>query len=328
MVAADCGTRLKRARTLHRVTKIIVLLDLLVCVALNAGTGDGWGRFIVLPESIATLPEPLVIDLIQGGGKQKLKADGFYRYIKNRGQVLLHGQTVAPNVFSPTVKYEVSEGDKSHWKQLVVNHKEAGSETAILDPQHPEIKVRFDLEPFREFVSSRRYGRLVLENSDAAVIELEDLLPTPNARDVTGNFKADVFGGDLEMRTQGYKQPRLNDPATLADVVSLGGRLFGEFIFDGQTRGATLEGSRTFNGDFWPNVTLSIGNSDQNWKSVRSEKADGKTAKLQIPAGIAEKVRIDLTGYRGLIGKYKVGKVTFSNGQSAVFYIQLLDPRG
>ena len=167
-----------------------------------------------------------------------------------------------------------------------------------------------------------------IESGDAAIVELEDLLPTADARGQSGDFREDVFGGDLKMRQQGFKDPEPNNPAHLRSVTSLGGRLIGDFIFVPRSENsAVIEGTRTLDGDFWPKVALQVGNSDQHWERIGQSKHDGAPERLEVSAERGETIRVLLNDYKPLIGKYKYGRIVFSNGESGVFYLDLLNPQ-
>jgi hypothetical protein len=168
---------------------------------------------------------------------------------------------------------------------------------------------------------------VVFENNDAAVIELEDLLPTADARDPTGNFKQDVFEGEGGMLRHKFKRPRSSDPAILSNVISLGGQLIGEFLFDPGSETVTLTGTRTLDGDFSPMAKYYGGDSMTEWREVGKSQNNGKPSTLQITSGKAEELRFLLTDYKACLGKYKYGKIAFPNGYSTVFYLDLLDPK-
>jgi hypothetical protein len=256
-----------------------------------------------------------------------LSADGWFCYTQGRDPITLHGRKETDGrVFCPVVSYEVATEDQSKWRKLREEAEQSRSDTVTVSPDNPIVNVTIDMEPLRGWIGTYRYGRVVLETGDAGIIELEDLLPAANARDAAGNFKENVASGGAMLRHD-FKLPRSNDPAVLSDVICLGGQLIGRFIFDSQSETVRLEGTRTLDGDFWPAVRLEAGNSDKNWRYIGKSPASGTPTTLQVSSGKAESMRILLGDYKPMIGKYKLGKIVFSDGQSCVFYLDLLDPK-
>jgi hypothetical protein len=255
-----------------------------------------------------------------------LSAKGLYRYVESRDPVVLHGKKEDDGLFRPAVTYEVPMQDKSEWKELP-SDAQCEADSITVSPANPIARLTINMEPFRNCIGMYRYGRVVLENGDAAIIQLDDLLPTADARGFTGDFKEDVSGGDARMRQKGYKAPQSRSPAVLSSVTSLGGNVVGEFIFEAQGKTVSLEGTRSLDGDFWPRVTFHVGNSTSEWKKIGESQNKGTPTSLQIASGKADIVRIALTDYRPLIDKFKYGKILFSDGEFTVFYLELLDPK-
>jgi hypothetical protein len=297
-------------------------------VTSSESSGDSWARLIV---PIGHGPAPGVPFTIRDFRfvDATLSAEGWYCYTQGRDPVVLHGKKEAnPPFFRPVVTYEVGVEDKAKWKRLDAGTEQARSDTATVNPDNPMVNITINMEPLRGWIGTYRYGRVVLENGDAAVVALEDLLPTARARDGHGNFKEDVIGGDAGgMLKHGFKPPRPNDPAVLSNVISLGGQLIGEFLVDTQGKTVTLKGTRTLDGDFWPTATFEVGNSEKDWKEIGKSKNNGTSATLEISEGKAETVRFLLGDYKSLISQYKFGKIVFSNGESTVFYLDLLEPK-
>jgi hypothetical protein len=293
-------------------------------LASSGGPGDGWARFLV---PIGHGPAPgIPLTLRSLGCDVTVSADGWYCYTQGRDPVVLHGQNETDRrLFRPVVTYEIST-DKDKWRRLRPDDEQSRSDSVTVSPDNPIINVTIDMEPFRGWIGTYRYGRVVLENGDADIIELEDLLPTADARDAAGNFKEDVAFGGAMLRHE-FKLPRPNDPAVLSKVISLGGQLVGEFIFSSRLEAVSLKGTRTLDGDFWPTATFYAGNSLTEWKEVGKSQNSGTSATLQITSGKAETLRILLTDYKREMSKYKYGKIVFPNGQSTIFYLDLLDPK-
>jgi hypothetical protein len=80
-------------------------------------------------------------------------------------------------------------------------------------------------------------------------------------------------------------------------------------------------------GDFWPQVGFQVTNSGEEWKTIGKSRPNGVATVLQIPMGSAERMRVLLTDFKPVIGKYKFGRIVFSSGHSAVFSLSLLDYR-
>jgi hypothetical protein len=255
-------------------------------------------------------------------------ARGWYRYTQRKDPVVLHGKKDVEGFFRPVVTYEVATEGKTQWHKLKMEDKQSSFDSISASTDTPVIPVAIEMEPLRAVVGIYRYGRLVLENGDSAIISLEDLLPTANARDALGNFNEDVSGGDTRMRMQGYKPPRPSDRAQLVRVVCLGDRLIGEFVLGARDRMVRLEGTKTPDGDFWPRATFQAGDSEKDWIPIGNSQNNGTPAILEIPSGKAELIRFVLSEYKAQIGKHRFGRITFLNGESVVFYLQLLDPKG
>lgn len=304
-----------------------VLVGMFMSVTSTGAPGDGWFRYLV-PIGHGPPPDvPFTIGEIGSDGGVIL-ARGWYCYTQRKDPVVLHGKKDPEGPFHPVTTYEVATEGKTQWRKLEMQGKQSDIDSISASTDTPLFPVAIDMEPFRAVVGVYRYGRLVLENGDSAIIALEDLLPTANARDALGNFSEDVSGGDTRMRMQGYKTPRPSDRAQLVRVVSLGDRLIGEFVFGARDRTVRLEGAKTPDGDFWPTATFEYGDSDKDWIAVGNSKGNGTPGILEIPSGQAKLIRFVLSDYKAEIGKHEFGKITFSNGESVVFYLQLLDPRG
>jgi hypothetical protein len=256
----------------------------------------------------------------------KLLALGWCSYVQGRNPMVFHGQKESDGrFFRPVVTFEIATEGKTKLKKLRQDSEQASSETATVSPERPLLNVVIDMEPFEGWIGTYRYGKVILENGDAAIVALEDLLPRASARDGIGNFKEDIFAGGAMLHYK-FKLPRPNDPAVLSNIISLGDQLIGEFIFDSRTQTISLKGTKTLDGDFWPKVTFQVGNSEDDWKEIGKSTNNGVPAALQITERKAETMRILLTDFKPLITKFKYGKVVFSSGQATVFYLNLLDP--
>jgi hypothetical protein len=141
------------------------------------------------------------------------------------------------------------------------------------------------------------------------------------------DFKEIVFQSDEDKRKRGFADTWIGGPAEFVSVISFGGRLIGEFVFAASSKAVVIEGTRTPDGDFWPKGTFQVGNYDKAWKTIGKSQHSGNGESLEIPGGKSERIRFVMTGYKPVIGKFKYGKIVFSNGQSVVFSIDLLNPK-
>jgi hypothetical protein len=306
----------------------IVAAISLPLLAKDAQAIHGWVRFLVDADQLKGRPGLPFLIASTSYQDYKLSADAWIRYTQGSDPVLLHGKSNPDGLFQPAVTYEAAMEDKTKWKRLP-SPEQPKSDTVMVSPEHPILRARIDMEPFRSCIGIYRYGRILLENGDAALIEMEDLLPTADARtDGDGSFREDVSDGDRRMRQQGYQEPAPDAFAHLSSVTSLGGRLIGDFVLVNRSgKSITVSGRRTLDGDFWPEVRYQIGNSLKQWTEVEKSKNNGEPTSFEIPTGKAETVRVNLSGYMPLIGKYKYGKIILSNGEYGVFYTELLDPK-
>jgi len=309
-----------------------LLASVVATVALTTGASEAsWVRSVIPvghgPEDSPGLP--LVIADYKGDVGMTFSATGWYRYIQGRDPVVLHGKKQTDGLFQPVATYEVATQDRTKWKAVPRALEQPRSDTVTVSPENPIITVTLDMEPFRRWIGTYRYGKIILENGDSAIVDLEDLLPPPSARDAMGNFKEDVFGGRSVSKQHLFKKVVPEAPADLSVVTSLGDRLTGDFIYyvPRSAKSVSLEGTRTTDGDFWPRVTLQVGKSDKDFKTIGESQNNGTPSTLHVTPGKAERVRVLLNNYKPLIGKYKYARIVFSNGDSGVFYLERLNPQ-
>lgn len=319
------GRRFARTKEACFSTLLTVLLSTLIPGTGQAGSEHAWAR--TLPKSLFPVPGTALAIWDFGSDGVTLTASGVYCYVHGSVPTILHGKKEKADLFRVAVSYEVATSGKTGWQKLYPGVEQPTVDSTTVDSEHPQAFVSFNMEPFRHCIGIYRYGRIILENGDTAIIALEDLLPTANARGVSGNFKEDVFSGDYRMCREGIGAPRAGDPAVPADVISFGGGFVAEFIYDAGPNGVILEGIQTSDGDFWPRVSIEVGKSLDDWQKLGTADSNGAIATLQIPGGDAQPFRVDLTRCKRFIGDYKYGKLIFSNGASTVFYLELLDPK-
>jgi hypothetical protein len=251
----------------------------------------------------------------------------WYRYSVGTDPVVLHGNRSVDGNFWPKVTCEVATEGKAKWKRLEASVEHDAPESVTVSPDYPVTTLWVDMEPFRKTIGMFRYGRLVLENGETAVFAIEDLLPTADAKGDTNDFKASAFEISEGKEQRGFEPSWIAAPTELLDVISFGGRLLGDFTYQARAKSVVLEGTRTLDGDFWPKVTLQAAGTDHIWKTIGESQNNGASTTLQIANGKSERIRVVLTAYQPLVGKFKFGKITFSNGQFGVFSIDLLDPK-
>jgi hypothetical protein len=333
---AACIRKLGRPR----ISTLTGIISAVLSTATVSAQNPWWRSFVPIGHGLGRPGVPLTIAGIYSDGVT-VSADGWYRYIQSRDPVVLHGKQSIEKVyrhgkqederiFYPVATFEVATQDKTKWRKLREDDLEqAAPDTITVSPDNPIVNVRIDMRRLREWIGTYRYGRVLLENGDSAVIGLEDLLPTADGREDSLDFKESVSDDEIQLEQQGLKNPRPNDPAVLFSVTSLAGKVFGDLVFASQRGPTAIEGKRTLDGYFWPKCALQAGNSDEKWKTIgESPNRNGTKATLKITADGGQEVRVSVTKFLPLIGKYNYGRVIFSNGESGTFYLKLLNPRG
>jgi hypothetical protein len=250
----------------------------------------------------------------------------WFRYTVGADPVTLHGKKRPDGRFAPSVTYEVAVDGKTKWRKLQSEDASRDNESLVIGPENPVVELWVDMQPFLKYLGVSRYARLVLENGDAAAFEIEDLLPTVDAQGDSHNYKASPLQVDDVKREEGFAESWLGESATLLSIISLGGRLTGEFLFEAPlTKSVRIVGGRTLDGDFWPQADLQVTNSGEEWKTIGKPPPHGVPTVLEIPMGSAGKMRVPLTDFKPVIARYKFGRIVFSSGDSAIFSLSLLD---
>jgi hypothetical protein len=246
-----------------------------------------------------------------------------YQYLEAKGPVKLRG--TKGDIYSdltPCVIYEVATEGKGKWKTIARSTPAPNSLTIEIGPTRPRVLLNVDMEPFRSSIGKIRWGRLLLENGEAATFQIDDLLPAGNSPDASaGNFKQDVT--DLHPN-------RFGSSFSLIKVTSFLKQLVGDFIFVGGGEGASIDirGARDGNEDFWPSVLLQVGNSEKDWQTLGKVTHKGTQTLLKVfHNGPWENLRIDMDRFKPVAGKFTYGKIVFSNGDFAVFELRDLRPQ-
>jgi hypothetical protein len=269
---------------------------------------------------------PVVLAYIERADHD-LSAVGFYRYIVGRPSVQLHGKADQEGNFLPIVMYEVATKDKTNWQKLEAATEQSGSETVTISPTNPVVTIKIDMQPFRNVMGTSTYGRVVLENKDSAIFEIEDLLPTMPIRGGNSDFRASVLKTDDEKRSAGFKDEWISELGNLIQLTSFQGRMVGDFVLENSSNhDVKIDGTKTPDGFFWPKAILQAANGDGRWRLIGNTEHPGVPLSMKIASRKAERVRVMLTDYMPLIGKFKFGRVVFSNGKGGVFLIDLLRP--
>ena len=302
-----------------------ILLAIFVLLVSSNVYSAAWVRFFAArPRDWPGIPFGLLST--QGSQKSGLSADGWYRYIVGRPPVTLHGKREADNLFRPRVTYQVAVEGKTKWKEIRADIAQPDTEAITVNPEHPGFGVVINMEPFRASIGVYRYGRITLENGDATTFEIDDLLPTEDESvSGDGDFKKEIIQTEKKKRKDGFTNEWLAEPATLAAVTAVGGRIIGDFVYSNRSKNVIkLSGFRTLDGDFWPKTVLQAGNSNGEWKIIGESSDNGTAATLEIASGEAERIRVFLTEYRSFIPRYRFGKAVFSNSSAGIFTLESL----
>jgi hypothetical protein len=277
----------------------------------------GWSREVV------SRMEPGVPFMVVGTSSidGHLSASCGYQYLANRGAVLLHGAEAPRADLSPFVTYEVATEDKTKWKTIRTFNDSINSKKTEVNPTNSRVLLQVNMDPFRSEIGTARWGRLVLENGDAAIFAISDLLPTGNS--------PDAQGGSFKQHIEDLNPNRLGSSFELVTVTSFSRRVVGDFIFAGHVNQSStlVRGTKTSDGDFWPSVTLEASDSGNNWKKVGRSSEQGMPISLDvIDNHTLRPLRVVLDAYRTPFQGYKYGKVIFSDGKFAVFETAELKP--
>jgi hypothetical protein len=257
--------------------------------------------------------------------KGELSAVCWFRHPIGRKPIILHGAHRSDGMFSPWVDFEVATEGTTKWRKIPASVERSGNERITVGPSNRLLKLWVDMSPFQKSIGKFRFGRIVLETGDKARLQLDDLLPTADARSSRSGFKAEVLKLDENKRSKSYPIEALNQNVELFSVTSYGSRLFGDFILEPSTgKPAHVKGWRTSDGYFWPDVVIEAMSSGQTWKVVGRSQKKGTPTTLSISSGESAIVRVALDAYQTILRHYDYGKVVFSNEQFSVFSLDLL----
>src|ERR1044072_5569440 len=243
----------------------LALATLLMPRGLCNSEYTNWSRDVVQNATDPSVPFYLAVTSVID---DQLFALCMYQLVKGRKPVVVHGKRDSEGNFCPAIVYEVAIRGKGEWKQVVKSGQAANLESVTISSDNPTVRFKVDMQQFQSLIDDFRWGRLVLENGDAALFELEDLLPPANRREASADFKETV---------DERESTRFGSSAILYSVTSISNRRTGVFVYSPPSL-ATLKGNETPDGDFWPSVTLYVGNSEQDWRAIDVSKDDMKTS--------------------------------------------------
>lgn len=282
-----------------------------VCGTSNVEECRTWTRDVTGGGTLSNYPDEPFVLLMASSNDGHLMASYGYQYIERKGTVALHGVEKSETEWAPLVSYEVATKGTTEWKEIAKFTAKTFA-SIIVNSSHPRFVFAVGMDPFRAYIGKATWGRVVLENGDFAPIALEDLLPTTDCSDFTGNFKKDVDDPN---------PTRFGSTFNLISLVSFEKHSIGNFYFMGGAEGASIEltGRQTDDGQFWPIAKFEVDDSDSRWKSVQTATSPPGSTRLAVyEQGKLRQLRVPLDIYTPLIGKHKFGRITFSNGEYCV----------
>jgi hypothetical protein len=305
------------SKTLRVLTSFLAL-SLVVSVFGNGTTN--WSRDVTDGGSLRNYPGITFSVLSTSSIDDHLSAICTYQYISDEGLTILRGTRDASGEFVPFVSYQVAEEGRTKWRTIGTSPQASQSTELEVGPANLRALLDVDMEVYRSSIGKFRWGRIVLENGDAAPFALDDLLPTADNPGRDGSFSQSI--AELSAK-------RFGSSFSLVKVTSFSKRVIGDFIFagGGDESCADLKGIRDRNEDFWPSVTLQVANSNDKWKTVGKSGEDGTQILSKVcHQSPLETLRISLDAFKSTAEKFTYGKVVFSNGDFAVFEIRNLRP--
>jgi hypothetical protein len=88
-----------------------------------------------------------------------------------------------------------------------------------------------------------------------------------------------------------------------------------------------FEATKDAIGIVWPKVTLDVmDDRNHQWIRVGKSTSPGKTVTVTVGPGSNRDLFVNFEPFTPYIGKYRLGKVTLSNGQTAEFQLKYLLP--
>jgi hypothetical protein len=89
-----------------------------------------------------------------------------------------------------------------------------------------------------------------------------------------------------------------------------------------------INGSRTTDGAFWPNVTYQVGDEfGGTFKTIGKSVNKGNPLALRIKSMDTDTIlHVDLDMLHAMVGKYQFGRIVLDNGESTTFALKFLSP--
>jgi hypothetical protein len=306
-------------RTFSTITlAIITLVSITPVESTYSGSAyTNWSREVLqIPTDSEAQRKPFYVG-VTTALDDRLIALCQYRNTDPGRSKLLHGRKDEDGKFWPVVSYEVSVAGTSEWREISAAQESTATDTSVI-ASGETIVLYVSATPFRQFIGTSRWGRLILDRVISANFLLEDLLPPAGRRGGSRDFKEEL---------EHVEQPRFGSAAILYSITFLDGVLTGDFLYV-RNSASVLDGIRTAEGDFWPNVSLFVGESTEDWHTIGTSSAPGTPTSIRrsIDEHSPLLLRVKLDPFRPRIGQDKYGKIVFSDGSFAVFLIEHLNP--
>ena len=93
------------------------------------------------------------------------------------GPILLHGTRTSQGDFWPIVRLQIGNVENGDWTSFTPD-KEVRSTAELQIEPRDTVRLMVAMDTFRPFAEKYRFGRVVLENGEAAWFELKDLHPS------------------------------------------------------------------------------------------------------------------------------------------------------
>jgi hypothetical protein len=260
-----------------------------------------------------------------GAEDDHLIGSAIYREKMEQAPLKVDGTETTDGRFWPRVVAEVSNDINGEWKKLDQPANSEKPAAFSLKSYQANVMLYVHLDVFRPLIGKMRYGRVLLENGEAAVFELKDLPPSATnalSRGDIGDWDRSTLFGYLE-------DPLAKGPFVIAAISSKQGHLRAAcgFSHSKGTSATTLEGTETSDGDFWVSVTLQVANDpDGTWKTIGESSTLGKPVTVTFAEDTDKIFYVDLDGFSPAVGKFGYGRVLLENGQSAAFELTDLLP--